>query len=122
MRSKQLRKYGCDDTENDRTVLSPSKKVDVDLEPGREHQHQLPEVCEELLDWLGRPGDAENMRPQKDAEGQQQNEFRNSEAARKRRRADDDGDDDRELCHTRQGQQVRPKRIKPLHRDLPLLR
>jgi len=69
-----------------------------------------------------RPGDAEHMRPQKDPEGQQPNELWNSEAARKRRHSDDDRDDDRELCHARQGQQVRPKRIKPLHRHLFLLR
>ena len=58
-----LRHDGRDDTESDAAGLCFPKKIDVDLKPGRKHQHQPPEIAEELHDWVVHAGDVKNVRP-----------------------------------------------------------
>ena len=118
-RADRLRHQGRDEAEGDRPCLHLPKQLDVDLEPGREHQHQCPEVGEELRDRMVRPADIENVGPYEDPETEQNNEFWKSEAARNRGRADNDCNGNRKLCQLRQVHHDGPDVVEPLHRLCP---
>ena len=62
-RAEHLRHNGRDEAENDAAGLCLSKKINVDLKAGCKHQHQPPEIAEELHDWVVHRSDVKNVRP-----------------------------------------------------------
>ena len=94
--------------EGDRFLLHAPEQVEVDLEPGHEHQQDLADLAEEIGDRSRLAEDFQAIRSDQHAAQQQTNDGRDAQAIAELGDDDDETEPQRELDEQRQRERVRP--------------